>query len=363
LELIIAGCAALGAAAASSLAYGLARSPMQYARPLGEMWASESKGLGRKGLRELLHAEKMEDALRILSSTHYAPFLEGVRTPSELDDALERFLAHEYGRFKGAGPADEIIALLRYKYDFRNLKLLARRLVAGDTAEARYSMLGTIPRERFLQLSSLGDANAAMKSLPPDFARAFGSATAAFNSFGLAAFMEFALDREYFSFMKSRISQRFSFLRDLLCVEADLANILAFTRVKLYYPDEKSISDLLIPFGSLNSNKLAGLFGAGFDQLLDFLRFAQPQYKRILEHGLAEFEKTKSLRHLEKRCLDYYTERIVSAAGFDLFSPKTIAAHLLLKEVEVRNVRIILLAKQENLSPEEISDLVAEPRL
>jgi V/A-type H+-transporting ATPase subunit C len=87
------------------------------------------------------------------------------------------------------------------------------------------------------------------------------------------------------------------------------------------------------------------------------LFFVTP-YQRVVEAGAAYLTSNKSFLKVEQQCDEHLTGFLKSTAQV-VAGPQPIIAYLLMKENEIRTVRLILTAKRNSLDTKLILDRIA----
>ncbi|MCK5173245.1 MAG: V-type ATPase subunit, partial [Planctomycetes bacterium] len=87
--------------------------------------------------------------------------------------------------------------------------------------------------------------------------------------------------------------------------------------------------------------------------------FYSTPYYDVLERGVSYLSREKSFLHVEKECEDHLvgflkTTRSITAG------PQPVIAYLLMKENEIRTVRMLLTAKKNGLDTKIILDRLGE---
>ena len=78
-------------------------------------------------------------------------------------------------------------------------------------------------------------------------------------------------------------------------------------------------------------------------------------YSEIIKAGIESFTKTESVSLLEK-LVDNYIMTIMKEAKFIPFGGEPLLAYIYAKETEIKVVRIIMVGKLNNISPEVIRE-------
>jgi V/A-type H+-transporting ATPase subunit C len=133
-------------------------------------------------------------------------------------------------------------------------------------------------------------------------------------------------------------------------VLVDLYNIRTMLRLKAAERDEK---EFFFDGGFVDVDKFVQGLSAPYESI-STLFFATPYYE-LMEEGVRYLRSDQSFLRLEQQCEDYLMSFLKStreiAAG-----PQPVIAYFLMKEAEIRTLRMILTGKKNSLSPKLILD-------
>lgn len=167
--------------------------------------------------------------------------------------------------------------------------------------------------------------------------------------------VENALDRYYYNhlikFSKNLPKQGILF-RNFLMKEIEILNILTLLRLKKIKFDKEAIKKFIIPSG-LKSSKIMRL--ADVDDLEELSRsLEQTEYKDVIQKGFEEFKEKGSLITLETELYKYLLKQSILLLHQHPLSVNVILGYMFAKDIEVRNLKIIVKGKQLGLSEDFI---------
>jgi len=210
---------------------------------------------------------------------------------------------------------DEAVAeLFRSRDDFANLRLALRRVLTERPVGSDYSAEGNVAPEVIDHIIDRYEAEYKMAQ-----ARQIGE----------------------------------PFLLNLFRLQIDLSNIRTVLRLKNIDAEQRSV---LLPGGFVEMDRLRQALELGYEALGQ-LFFATP-YHRVVEVGAGYLVSDDSFLKIEQQCDEYLTGYLKSTAQITA-GPQPIIAYLLLKEHEIRTVRLILTAKKNQLDTKLILDRVS----
>jgi V/A-type H+-transporting ATPase subunit C len=143
------------------------------------------------------------------------------------------------------------------------------------------------------------------------------------------------------------------FLLGLFRIQIDLTNIRTMLRLKFTESEQR---DVFLKGGYLELERLRHGLELGCESLGP-LFFVTP-YCRAVEAGANYLMSNKSFLKVEQQCEEHLTGFLKSTIQITT-GPQPIIAYLLMKENEIRNVRLILTAKKNFLDTKLILDRIS----
>ncbi len=317
----------------------------RYAYPAAKVRALETTMLSRAVLSDMANAADFGIAVEALSSGEYAV------SPQATDLELEQMLL---GRrtavrelFAELMIDAEIADMMRAREDFANMRLAVRRLVTERPIGLDYSNEGSVSAEQFEEI--LEQENYDL--LPEHLQDAVEAAVLGYYENKDIRRIDYGIDRVEAAWRIRRAMEIESeFCLSYARILVDLTNIRTMLRLKLAERDEKGF---FLPGGFVDTDKFATGLAAGLENTASIF-YATPYYE-MLEEGVRYLRTEQSFLKLEQQCEDYVMGFMKSsrqiAAG-----PQPVIAYFLMKEAEIRAVRMVLVGKKAGLSPRLMLD-------
>ena len=303
----------------------------------------EDRMLSAQLFTEMANAANGAEAIELLAQTDYAI------SPTATDKELEQILCdirRNVRRFVEQLIIDEeIVRLFRARSDFANMRLAVRRLVLEKPLGTDYCDQGNIPIAEFEQVFEQEDYS----TLPVYLQEGVEAGVLGYYKNKNVRDIDLAIDRvEARVFLENAIASGCVFLEELFRMQIDLANIRTMMRMKFTGIQDK---DVFIPGGYIDTGKLTQCIDMAYESLAQ--NFAATSYYNVVESGAAYLQKENSFLRLEAACDEHLlgflkTTRCITAG------PQPIIAYLLMKEHEIRNVRMVLTAKRNGLESKVI---------
>ena len=329
----------------------------RYVYETAQVRAMQIQMLTKAVLLDMANASSFESAADLLSSTDYSLPRRGGNF-TEVEDTLLELRSAVQQLFADLMIDESIVELFRTRFDFANLRLAMRRTLTGKPLgaaaaggeSADYSTDGNFPPELFEQVFEQENYN-----LFPDYmAEAAEQTVLAYYKDKDIRRIDYAIDRVQAKYNLKRARQLNSiFLSGLFRIQIDLTNIRTLLRLKFTESEQRNV---FIDGGFIELERFEHGLDLGLEGLGQ-LFFVTPYY-RIVDAGAGYLASNKSFLRAEQQCeehlMGFLRSTIQITAG-----PQPIIAYLLMKENEIRTVRLILTAKKNFLDAQLILDRIS----
>jgi V/A-type H+-transporting ATPase subunit C len=304
-------------------------------------------------MERLAEARDVAEALRLLSDTAYGEHVD------EIEEAgYEAFLRNEEARLLelvdslSLDPA--LGDVLRLEYDFNNLKVLLRESFSGRDLSGLYMNLGRYPVEELKEAL----AGETPERMPAPLGDAATRGIEAWNSTSDPAETDTAVDGVMFAhFLKVAGDHNVPYLEELTKVKFDLANIRTFLRARYIGLEPRGFGRLLYPGGNVKTGIFTDTFQMPVEEVLS--RFQFSPYRPIIEKGAGALERDGSFVPLE-RGIDSYVVSFLKLSKYFTFGFEIVMAYALIKKSEIMMLRLILAAKEKDMSAESIKERIPD---
>ena len=322
----------------------------QFAFATAQVRALEDTFLGKALLVEMINAPNFEAALECLSGTDYGE-ISGIKTLPKIEAyLLEKRTEVRQLTAQQIGDFDEL-ELIKARIDFANLRLALRRLVMEQPIGVDYSQDGYIPADKFEDV--LEHEN--YIEFPLFLQEAVEMAVLKYYQDKDICQIDYGIDIAAAQYSIKRAKERGNvFMLEFFRMQIDLDNIRTMARLKNRNIDR---FDSFLPCGYVDKTKLTQGLDAGWDSM-GALFIATPYYN-IVEAGCDYFSKHNSFLRLEQLCDNYMLSFLRSTSQLTA-GPEPAIAYMLRKENEIRNIRMILTGKKNNLDSQMLLDRLPE---
>jgi V/A-type H+-transporting ATPase subunit C len=311
----------------------------------------EMQMLSRATLLDMANAESFRQAADLLAGSEYA-LPKGGRNFAEVEDTLQIRRTAVRELFSDLMIDEPIAELFRTRDDFANLRLAVRRTLSETKKPlgTDYSTDGNVTPGLFEQI--FAEESELDRSVLPDYVQqAVEQAILAYYQNKDIRQVDYAIDRVQAEYNLKRAQRLDSiFLLGLFRIQIDLTNIRTMLRLKFTESEQRNV---FLQGGFVELERFRHGLELGYEALAP-LFFVTP-YHRIVETGASYLASKKSFLKAEQQCEDHLTEFLKSTIQITV-GPQPIIAFLLMKENEIRTVRLILTAKKNFLDTKLILD-------
>ncbi|RVU53934.1 V-type ATP synthase subunit C [Anaerosphaera multitolerans] len=310
----------------------------------------EKKLLNRQTFDRLVEAEDLEDALKILSDSTYQQFISKLENPKDYEQALKEEEQSTYEEYYKVCPDKRVVDLLTLKYFYHNLKVLAKEKILNE--DFRHIL---IDMESF-NMDEIIDEIEGKKKYPEknECIDAFKRAMEVYEETENPQNIDTVLDKMYFEKLKSLAEEMEvdlfkRYVKDLI----DFTNIDILLRCQRQERTFSFLSEVLIEGGNISQSDIEQFYSRKIDEQSPL--FKSNNIFKAVSKGIEEYNQTGSLSMYEKEKDNYFMDLIKEVRGV-VYGPEVVFAYLFAKDMEIKNLRFILISKENKLNPSFIRE-------
>ena len=295
----------------------------------------------RKEINELGTKYSGADLLELALNRNLAESFKKLMRISSYELGL---LIKEYVKRKDI---EDIKTILRGKFTNADEKTIASSITAAGTLSYDF-LISLLKKESIEQI--IRNVKIADISL-------FKDALKDFNDKKNLTSIENALDKHYYTHLiqfSNMLPKEGMLFRQFLFEEVEILNLLTLARLKKAKFEKQIIKNFMIPTGNKSiDSKIMNLAEIdNLDQISKALE--RTEYKSFVAKGMEEFKKNNSLITLE---IELYRHLLKESALFvhqHPLSVDVILGYMFAKDIEIRNLKIIIKGKQLGLKEDFI---------
>jgi V/A-type H+-transporting ATPase subunit C len=320
-----------------------------YAYAVGRIRVLETRLFDNARLERMAAASSTEEVLNLLGETSYS----GLLTPETLP-RMDFLLWEEEKRtlelLLKISPQPHLLAPLALTYDVHNLKVMFKEMFLGENAPPELFLKGTFDPELLKKMPVEED----FSPLTPFLRQAAESIKNDFQTWRDPQVIDLYLDRALQEELVAHAQkEQVDVLEKLFSIQADLVNLQSFFRTRSMNKDREFLRRALLPHGSIPVTLFENLLEEPVELLGNSLSMSP--YAPIVLEGTREWVGHNTLFVLEKLA-DNFITTFLQAGKRQAFGLEPLIGYLHAKQMEVKNLRLVLVGKINDLPPERIRE-------
>ncbi|MFO8192776.1 MAG: V-type ATP synthase subunit C [Bacillota bacterium] len=324
-----------------------------YAYAVGRIRALEARLLDQNRFDRMIDASSAEEVLKMLTESEYASSFGELSNIHDFETILSSELRHIFDLLETITPWPELIAIMALRYDVHNLKVLfkARYL---DIKSNLLIPVGTCPTGKMVQAVAEDD----FRDLPDRLRIAAEKVNEDFLVNHDPQVIDLILDQALFEELISRAEKaNVPFLKGLFIRQIDLINLKTLVRVKNMGFGREFFKKAFLPNGNLSFDQLGGSIDEPLESLI--VQLGMTEYATLVDEGIRDWLDRGTASRFEKLADDYITAYLKKGKWMP-FGPEPLIGYLWAKEVELKNIRLILVGKINKLPAEAIRERIRD---
>lgn len=325
-----------------------------YAYASARIRAKETKLLRRSHFDRMLDASTADEAYKVLTESEYG--IPGKNTAGVF--AYEELLADEmkkcYMLLEEIAPQAELVKAFQRRHDFFNIKVLLKSEFSGKEMPGILMDTGTIDKDAVTGMIRERDYS----ELTPVMQQAVEQTREIFSKTRDPQIVDIILDKaSYHQLVIDLKGINSPFLHRLAEIITDITNIKMFIRAKFLNKSWDFIEKILLKDGTIPEKLYFESSENTIDDFVEEIRHSE--YEGVLVKGWEMSKNKKDSSDIEK-LLDDYIMEYIQRAKLVTMGVEPLTAYLFAKEAEIRNVRIIMTAKINELSVDLVRERLRE---
>ncbi|MCQ2557657.1 MAG: V-type ATPase subunit [Oscillospiraceae bacterium] len=316
-------------------------------------------------MEQLLNSGSAENAARLLTEAGW-PNMRGMNR-TEIDEALNERRKAIFHDIACVVPEDEVVEVLRLKYDYHNAKTIVKSEAMGAAAGDICSDMGRVDAKKLKAAYDESD----YRFVPSALGKAMEEAKSILAKTQNPQMADLVLDKAYFAEMMELCEnvepnpEPASFIcapeaQDPFMIRyrrllIDSANLRTCVRCLRMGKNEEFLRSALIPNGTVSAERMAhsAMSGEGLAPM-----FTTTPLQEAAVLGMAAV-KGGSLTKFEKECEDAVLRHLTNLRMM-YFGPELVIWYLSVVETNITNVRMILTGMQAGVAPDRLKERLRE---
>lgn len=309
----------------------------------------EQQLLSKEQLNGILVSTSLQQALEALQKTSYEIDVQEVLESRQFDKVLDDHLKAHYEEVLELIPDASLLDVFSIRYTYHNLKVLLKSKFSGRDLTHLCVPLGRYSMETLNQLVETQDS----LDVPPIMIEGVREAYADFENFGRLEAADVFMDRYYFKhlrFIDRTLNQ--DIIHQIVNIMIDMENMTILIRANQQNQSRSFLIGVLSSEGTIDKTSLIDeVLEKGTDALLELYRNV-PYYDRIVSIIESKEHPVFALELLKEELIYH----ILQEATFEPFGPLPSLAYIHALEMEVKNLRLLLVGVDNEFSKEQLEE-------
>jgi len=324
-----------------------------YAYAVGRTRALETRLLDRARFDRMIDATSAEEALKVLAESDYANAVAELADVHDFESMLAAELKEAFDLILKISPKPELISIMALRYDVHNLKVLFKAKYLGIKSDLLIPV-GSLELDKMEYAVAEED----FRDLPEKLRRAAEDVSEDFLVNRDPQVIDLLLDQVLYDQLVSSAREKgINFLEGMFIRQIDLTNLKSIIRVKRMGLKRELLKNILLPHGSIPNDLLTGMLDEPLESLITMLSMSD--YADLVSEGVRNWLDKGTVSSLEKLSDDYITAYL-KKGKWTPFGLEPLVGYLWAKEIEIKNIRLILVGKINKLPAEAIRERIRD---
>ncbi|VYT83120.1 V-type ATP synthase subunit C [Peptoniphilus gorbachii] len=307
----------------------------------------EKEFLKSENFIRISETETLEDALRSLSDTVYNKYINKLSSPTEYEYILKEELANFYDELFDISPSKIPVKLLTLKYFYHNLKVLIKEDIGKKDLKDLYMNIGDFDLKEYRDALLKG-------SKKNKYFELITRVEELYEEKKDPQLIDIYLDNAYFTELlelakESKVDLFIKYAKNLI----DFTNIRTLLRAKKQEKSVEFLNSIIIEGGNVREETYFDLLNRDISSDTD--AFKKLEIYKYIKEALDSFKERGNLSDFEREMDNYFID-LIKDVKYITYGPEVVFANALAKEMEIKNLRIILVSKLNGLDSEFIRE-------
>lgn len=307
----------------------------------------EKEFLKSENFISISETETLEDALRSLSDTVYNKYINKLSSPTEYEYILKEEITSFYDELFDISPSKIPVKLLTLKYFYHNLKVLIKEDIGKKDLKDLYMNIGDFDLKEYKDALLKG-------SKKNKYFELITRVEELYEEKKDPQLIDIYLDNAYFTELlelakESKVDLFIKYAKNLI----DFTNIRTLLRAKKQEKSVEFLRSIIIEGGNVREETYFDLLNRDISSDTD--AFKKLEIYKYIKEALDSFKERGNLSDFEREMDNYFID-LIKDVKYITYGPEVVFANALAKEMEIKNLRIILVSKLNGLDSEFIRE-------
>jgi V/A-type H+-transporting ATPase subunit C len=322
----------------------------KYTYAVSRVRAVEKNMIDTSFLDRLADSKSIENVFSMLEEIDFGNLTENKINSLDFELALEEEIKNLHSFINEITPKVEFIRALFHKNDYHNMKILLKGN-SKDDFDDLFIDLGLIPANKLKEMIVDED----LTSLPENLKKSVEMCQKNSSILNDPKSVDIILESMYLKELLSiSTKSENKFLINLVMILVDFYNIKSWIRIK---GRGKTSWDLLKKVlsdgGKIDKKVYFDYLDKELDDSIEYFKYTD--YGELISQSIEAYNESGNFTVLEKM-FDNYLVDYLKKAKVITFGVEPVVAYIMAKEIEIKNIRIILTGKINNIKNEIIKE-------
>jgi len=307
----------------------------------------ESSLFSNRDFEAWLGLNEADEIYARLRETSYGDFIDEDSDVHDFEDVLLKEKKRIYEQMYSLAPDSRVVDLFTLKYDYQNLKLLVKADYMEQDFDEWLVPFGSKPLEVLKYLVRVRRSDQVAEQMNACIQEVYEY----IEGYQEIQDIDIIFDNHYWAHLRD-ITEELDHpsFEKMYERNIDIFNISTALRSHLLGRKKGFISAVLVEGGSLSVEKLADLLGHSLEDFFDYLK--ETAYRPLIEASYDEIVNQGTMETFDLLKDDFQMDRLKEQKIVP-FGPAALVGYIFAKEMEIKNLRILLISKINKI-PEEV---------
>lgn len=321
-----------------------------YAYSASRVRAREIKMLDGSRFNRMLEAASPEEAFKVLTEAEYGLGIEKTGGFYSFEELLAEEMKKTYMLLLEMAPEIEVVKAFQRRHDSFNIKVLLKSELQNIDPPSILLDTGTFEKDEIVRIIRERD----YKELTQIMQDAVAEVYDVFSRMHDPQAIDLILDKaSHKQFIRDLRNIDNTFLHEIAEIITDISNIKMYIRAQSIGREKRFLEKILLAGGKVSTDYYIKNSGKPDEVFIDGLR--DTKYFDVVKKGFEIYSEKSNISVPEKLLDDFFME-FLQRAKLITIGVEPFIAYLFAKETEIKNVRIIMTGKINNLPVDMIRE-------
>ncbi|MDQ0223292.1 V-type ATPase subunit [Streptococcus moroccensis] len=312
----------------------------------------EARMVTKEQFDQLLTADDRDRLVIALQDTDYQLDKETLADPNAIEDVLMKHLAEEYRFAFEETPVEEIVQLFALRYTYHNLKVLLKARATGQELNGLLLPIGRYSKDILDHLVTTLTSEVCPEVMVEEVAATWSD----YQDYRDIRVLDIGMDMAYFKHLNALAEQiDVPELTAYVALTVDFYNVITVKRGLNLEKPRSFMRQLLSEDAMLKAREYLKLYEEG-----SLLSWFNQLYPNSMDPATKPYETRLAQSDISAVELEYLMDvlrfQVLDQGRFETQGPLPLARYIWGKELEVKNLRLILTGRSNELDSELLKE-------